>query len=64
MIIFWAFMQPIMLSVINTGMWLDNLCLYTPLLACAIYGGDVYLNIVKPKPVPQIPVNVLRKKDY
>ena len=63
-IIFWAFMQPIMLSVINTGMWLDNLCLYTPLLACAIYGGDVYLNIVKPKPVPQIPVNVLRKKDY
>lgn len=63
-IIFWAFMQPIMLSFINTGMWLDNLCLYTPLLACAIYGNDVYLNVVKPKPTPQIPVNVLRKKDY
>ena len=60
----WAFIQPIILSSINTGMWLQNFCLYTPIFLCAIYGSEVYLNVVRPQPKPAIPVNVLKRKDY
>lgn len=31
------FALPICLSAINTGMWLENLCLYSPLFLCRIY---------------------------
>lgn len=62
-IVFWAFVQPIVLSTINTGMWLNNLCMFTPMLLCAIYGKELYLSAVRPVPVPEIPVNVLRRKD-
>ena len=62
--VLWTFIQPIILSTINTGMWLNNLCLYTPILLCAIFGNDVFLNVVRPQPVPEIPVNVLQSRDY
>lgn len=62
-IIFWAFVQPIILSTINTGMWLANLCMFTPIFICAIYGKEAYLSAVKPPPTPQIPVKTLRNKD-
>lgn len=37
-IVFWLFLQPIVLSAINTGMWEWNLCLYAPLILYYIYG--------------------------
>ena len=58
--VFWIFLQTIILSVINTGMWLQNLCVYTPIFICAIYGKEVYIDVVKPKPMPEIPVKVLK----
>ena len=60
--VFWAFVQPILLSSINTGMWLNNLCLYTPILICAVYGGKSYLNHTEEKPSPLIQVPVLQSK--
>ena len=61
-ILVWSFIQTIALSTINTGMWLNNLCLYTPIFVCAIYGSDAYVNVVLPPPKPQIPVNTLKSK--
>ena len=60
----WSFIQPMILSTINTGMWVENFCLYTPIFLCAIYGSEVYLNVVRPQPKPAIPVNVLKSKEY
>lgn len=34
----WAFVQTILLSCINTGMWMEVLALYIPILAYAMYG--------------------------
>lgn len=62
-IVFWAFLQPIVLSCLNPGMWLENLCMFAPMILCTIYGKEVYLSVVPPKPTPEIPVNVLRRKD-
>lgn len=39
-IVVWAFMQAVLLSVVNTGMWLTNLCLYVPVILAALYGGE------------------------
>ena len=36
----WTFIQAVILSLINTGMWLDVLCLFAPLLFFWIYGTD------------------------
>ncbi|MBQ6154066.1 MAG: hypothetical protein IJJ15_09990 [Ruminococcus sp.] len=36
-IVFWIFLQTFILSCINTKLWLNNLCLYTPILLYAIY---------------------------
>lgn len=58
-IAFWSFLQPIVLSCLNPGMWLNNLCMFAPMLLCAIYGKEVYLSVVRPKPTPEIPVKVL-----
>ncbi len=58
-IVFWTFLQTIILSTINTGMWLNNLCVYSPILLCAIYGKETYIGIEKPRPTPQIPVKSL-----
>ena len=33
----WLFLQPIVLSVLNTGMWLENLCLFSPIVLCVFY---------------------------
>lgn len=34
----WTFIQAIILSIVNTGMWLEVLCLFVPILLYAIYG--------------------------
>ncbi len=60
--VLWAFIQPFILSTINTGMWLDNLCLFTPIILCFIYGRDIYLSRVDEKPTPLVQVNVLKSK--
>ena len=36
--IVWTFVQAIILSIVNTGMWFDVLCLFAPLLFYRIYG--------------------------
>lgn len=36
--VLWAYVQTIMLSCINTGMWLEVLALYIPVIAYAMYG--------------------------
>lgn len=36
-IVFWIFLQTLILSLINTKMWLNNLCLFTPIMLYAIY---------------------------
>ena len=61
-LVFWAFVQPILLSSINTGMWLENLCLYPPILLCYIYGNEFYLKQSETKPTPLVQMNVLQSK--
>lgn len=36
----WTFIQAIILSLVNTGMWLEVLCLYAPILFYWIYGTE------------------------
>ena len=36
----WLFVQPIVLSALNPGMWLDNLCLFAPILLITIFGVE------------------------
>ena len=36
--VLWTFIQAILLSAINTGMWLEVLALYVPILVYVIYG--------------------------
>lgn len=62
-LVFWSFIQPIILSIINTGMWVQNLCLYAPIMFCAIFGSSVYLDKVKTPPEPLIPVKALQRKE-
>ena len=38
--IVWIFIQTIILSIVNTGMWLNALCLFVPLLLYWIYGTE------------------------
>ena len=38
--VFWLFLQPIILSTLNTKMWLDNLCLFAPIMLFAIYQSE------------------------
>ena len=38
--VIWLFAQPIILSFLNTGMWLDNLCLFSPILLIMIFGVE------------------------
>lgn len=39
--VLWAFLQAIILSIVNTGMWLEVLTIMIPILVCCIYGwGD------------------------
>ena len=38
--VIYAFLLPMILSLVNTGMWLSNLCVYMPLFLMAIYGKD------------------------
>lgn len=61
-LLLWTLFQPIFLSTINTAMWLDNLCLYTPIILCAIYGQEIYRNRADESPTPLIRVNVLQSK--
>ena len=61
-LLLWTLFQPIFLSTINTAMWLDNLCLYTPIVLCAIYGQEIYRNRADESPTPLIRVNVLQSK--
>lgn len=42
--IVWVFIQAIILSFINTGMWLNVLCLFVPLLLYWIYGTEEIKN--------------------
>ena len=61
-LLLWTLFQPIFLSTINTAMWLDNLCLYTPIILCAIYGQEIYRNRADESPTPLIRENVLQSK--
>ena len=38
--VIWLFAQPIVLSFLNTGMWLNNLCLFSPILLIMIFGVE------------------------
>ena len=38
--VIWLFAQPIILSALNTGMWLDNLCLFSPILLIMMFGVE------------------------
>ena len=38
--VFWIFLQTLILSLINPGMWLWVLCFFVPLFLTAIYGTD------------------------
>lgn len=38
--IVWFFIQAIILSIVNTGMWLEVLCLFAPILLHWIYGNE------------------------
>ena len=42
--IVWTFIQAIILSFVNTGMWLEVLCLFAPLLFYWIYGTEEVKN--------------------
>ena len=54
-IVFWLFLQPIVLSSVNTGMWQWNLCLYAPLILYALYGSEPYTKKLNaPKPLVNI----------
>ena len=38
--IVWIFAQAILLSSVNTGMWVEILAFYVPIILCVLYGGD------------------------
>lgn len=38
--VIWLFVQPIILSALNTGFWLDNLCFFSPVLLIMIFGVE------------------------
>lgn len=38
--VLWLFLQTILLSCVNTGMWLSVLALLAPIILCKIYEGD------------------------
>ena len=38
--VIYAFLLPVILSLVNTGMWLGNICFFMPLFLIAIYGKD------------------------
>ena len=38
--VIWLFIQPIVLSTLNTDMWLNNLCLFSPIMLISIFGVD------------------------
>lgn len=38
--IVWIFSQAVLLSILNTGMWVNILSLYIPVVLCVLYGGD------------------------
>ena len=61
--VFWLFLQPILLSCINTQMWLNNLCLFAPILLCAIYSTDAYKQSIPDRVTPLIPASVLEKEE-
>ena len=42
--IVWTFIQALLLSLVNTGMWLEVLCLFAPLLFYWIYGTEEVKN--------------------
>ena len=61
-IIFWSFLQAILLSCINTGMWQMSLCLITPVMACAIYGSGEYMRNTLEKRSAEINIRPLLPK--
>jgi hypothetical protein len=38
--IVWIFSQAVLLSILNTGMWVNILALYIPVILCILYGGS------------------------
>jgi len=58
----WIFIQPIILSAINTGMWLNNLCLLAPLALCCIYETDCASLVKKDLKKPML-VHLLKSKE-
>ena len=38
--VIWVFVQTLILSLVNTGMWLDVLCLFAPIMFYWIYGTE------------------------
>ena len=47
--VIYAFILPIALSLINTGMWLFNLCFFMPMFLITIYGKDYSKKRLGPK---------------
>ena len=47
--VIYAFLLPIILSFVNTGMWLFNLCFLMPMYLIAIYGKDYSQKRLGPK---------------
>ena len=60
--VFWIFLQPIILSTINTGMWLEVLCMFIPIILCWIYGADSY-RIKKDSKPAIMPVKLLPREE-
>ena len=49
--VIYSFLLPIGLSTVNTGMWLQNLCIFMPMFLMMIYGKD----FVETKRIPKYP---------
>lgn len=60
--VIWAFAQCIVMSALNTGMWLDYLCVCMPIVLCTIYRTD---GNERPEGAlaPQLNLNLFDKKE-
>ena len=52
--VMWLFLQPIVLSTLNPGMWLQNLCMMAPITLCAIFSADDSRTPVAPPKVLRV----------
>ena len=60
--VIYSFLMPLGLSVVNTGMWQQNLCVFMPMFLMAIYGKEFAPESAIPK-YPRASAAKLRKKE-